>query len=72
VSLSVIVGVLVITTVASLLKVRRDPEVAAATVVPRKVDDRSAVHDTAGETPGVRRDRPAPVPGTPRPDPYRA
>jgi tellurite resistance protein TerC len=72
VSLSVIVGVLAITTVASLLRVRRDPEVAAATVVSPTVDDRSAVHDTAGDTPVVRRDRPAPVPGTPRPDPYRA
>ena len=72
VSLSVIVGILMITTVASLLKVRRDPEAAQTTIAPPVVDDRHGVHHVDDDTAAPQRDRRAPVPGHPRPDPYRA
>jgi tellurite resistance protein TerC len=66
VSLSVIVGVLAITTVASLLKVRRDPAAAPAAADPPVVDDQPAVDDT----PVTR--RPAPVLRHGSTDPNRA
>jgi tellurite resistance protein TerC len=49
VSLSVIVGVLVITTVASLLKVRRDPEAATSTVAPPVADNADSTESTADD-----------------------
>jgi tellurite resistance protein TerC len=62
-SLSVIVGVLAITTVASLIRARRDP-VAVAAGPP--ADERA---DDAGPSPAAHR---TPVPGSGHPDPTRA
>ena len=73
VSLSVIIGVLTITTVASLIKARRDPSALHPPVAaPAVADDPDEGTSRGAEGRSTRAHGRTHVPGRPHPDPTRA